>query len=60
MQLQNKPGRKLELKKKTISRLGQAQMNQAGGDSWTIYQFTVSCGSDFTRVTIISSTVISH
>ncbi|MBL7746432.1 MAG: hypothetical protein JNM19_03340 [Chitinophagaceae bacterium] len=53
--MDKKPIRKLELKKKTISRLGQNQM-QLGGDSWTtiIYQtagcgITNGCGSDFTR-----------
>jgi hypothetical protein len=52
-----KPIRKLELKKKTISRLGQNQL-QFGADSWTtiIYQtgacITRGCGSDFTRTSI--------
>ncbi|MEQ1675787.1 MAG: hypothetical protein ABL876_03725 [Chitinophagaceae bacterium] len=55
--MDKKPIRKLELKKKTVSRLSQNQM-QFGGDSWTsiIYQtgscVTRSCGSDFTRTSI--------
>ncbi len=54
MELQKKPVRKLELKKKTISRLSPNQ-SQANDDSWTtiIYQtggcVTRGCGSDFTR-----------
>ena len=56
IEMQQKPVRKLELKKKTISRLSQNQV-QFGADSWTtiIYQtggcVTQGCGSDFTRVT---------
>lgn len=52
--MEKKPIRKLDLKKKTVSRLGQNSA-QYGGDSWTtiIYQtggcVTNSCGSDFTR-----------
>lgn len=53
--MEKQPIRKLELKKKTISKLSQNQM-QFGGDSWTtiIYQtggcgITNGCGSDFTR-----------
>ncbi|MCX6317707.1 MAG: hypothetical protein NTW29_10470 [Bacteroidetes bacterium] len=64
MELQKKPVRKLDLKKKTISRLTQGQ-TQANGDSWTsiIYQtggcVTNGCGSDFTR-TSISIIFTSH
>ncbi len=49
-----KPVRKLELKKKTISRLSPSQ-SQANDDSWTtvIYQtagcVTRGCATDFTR-----------
>jgi hypothetical protein len=55
MEMQKKPMRKLELKKKTVSKLSQQQMN-SNADSWTIiYQtagcVTNGCGSDFTRVT---------
>ncbi|MBL7731358.1 MAG: hypothetical protein JNM88_09280 [Chitinophagaceae bacterium] len=52
--MEKKPVRKLELKKKTISRLNQAQASM-NADSWTtiIYQtagcVTRGCGSDFTR-----------
>jgi hypothetical protein len=57
MEMQKKPIRKLDLKKKTITRLGQNQ-TQANADSWTtiIYQtggcVTNGCGSDFTRTSI--------
>jgi hypothetical protein len=55
--MEKKPARKLELKKKTVSRLtpGQAQAN---GDSWTtiIYQtagcVTGGCMTDITRTSI--------
>jgi hypothetical protein len=52
--MEKKPIRKLELKKKTVSRLSQNQV-QYGGDSWTtiIYQtggcVTNGCMTDFTR-----------
>ncbi|MEQ1675786.1 MAG: hypothetical protein ABL876_03720 [Chitinophagaceae bacterium] len=55
--MDKKPIRKLELKKKTVSRLGQNQM-QFGGDSWTsiIYQtagcVTRGCMTDITRTSI--------
>jgi len=55
--MEKKPIRKLELKKKTISRLGQNHM-QFGADSWTtiIYQtgacVTRGCATDITRTTI--------
>ncbi|HRG82344.1 MAG TPA: hypothetical protein PLO99_07495 [Chitinophagaceae bacterium] len=61
--MEKKPMRKLDLKKKTISRLSQ-QSTQMNNDSWTtiIYQtggcITQSCGSDFTRT--ISSIFPSH
>ncbi len=58
MDMQTKPVRKLELKKKTISQLSQKQMNYDGGSTvYTISYATVSCGSDFTRpnTTIIIS-----
>lgn len=64
METPKKPVRKLELKKKTISRLTTGQ-SQANGDSWTtiIYQtggcVTNGCGSDFTR-TSISIIFTSH
>jgi hypothetical protein len=51
METQKQPIRKLELKKKTISKLGSKQVNSFGGDSWTISYATIGCGSDFTRVT---------
>ena len=50
MQQQNKPLRKLDLKKKTISQLGQPAMNHDGGSTTVIY-YSIGCGSDFTRVT---------
>ncbi len=52
--MDKKPIRKLDLKKKTISRLSQNPM-QFGADSWTtiIYQtgacVTNGCATDFTR-----------
>ena len=52
--MEKKPIRKLELKKKTVSRLSQNQLHY-GGDSWTtiIYQtggcVTNGCATDFTR-----------
>ncbi|MCX6317706.1 MAG: hypothetical protein NTW29_10465 [Bacteroidetes bacterium] len=55
--MNNRPVRKLELKKKTVSRLTQGQV-QANGDSWTtiIYQtagcITRGCATDFTRTSI--------
>ncbi|MBK6829056.1 MAG: hypothetical protein IPP99_11135 [Chitinophagaceae bacterium] len=61
--MEKKPMRKLDLKKKTISRLSQ-QSTQMNNDSWTtiIYQtggcITQGCGSDFTRT--ISSIFPSH
>lgn len=56
MDMQTKPVRKLELKKKTVSQLSSKQMNTDGG-SWTFTYYSVSCGSDFTRpnTTIIIS-----
>lgn len=65
MLTQNKPARKLELKKKTISQLtqGQSQQNYDGA-STTIIVATIGCGSDFTRVTrtigTISTISVSH
>lgn len=61
--MEKKPVRKLDLKKKTISRLSETP-KQMNGDSWTtiIYQtagcVTQSCGSDFTRT--ISIIVTTH
>jgi len=55
MEMEKKPIRKLELKKKTISQLSQKQMNSDGGESWSIIYvtggcgITNGCGSDFTR-----------
>lgn len=52
--MEKKPDRKLELKKRTISRLNQGQ-NNMNADSWTtiIYQtgacVTNGCMTDFTR-----------
>jgi len=61
MKQQQQATRKLGLKKKTISKLGQASMNHAGGESTTIYQYTAGCMTDFTRVTITSwSIMTSH
>lgn len=63
MEMQKKPARKLDLKKKTISQLSPAQ-SQSNADSWTtiIYQtggcVTNGCGSDFTRT--ISIVFTSH
>ncbi len=50
MEMQTKPVRKLELKKKTISQLSQRQMNHDGG-SWTFTYYSVSCMTDITRPT---------
>jgi hypothetical protein len=57
METQNKPVRKPELKKRTISQLSQKQMNYDGGGSWTISYASVGCMTDFTRpnTTIIIS-----
>lgn len=59
---QNKPARKLELKKKTISQLTQGQSHQNyDGASTTIVVATVGCQTDFTRVTrTIISISVSH
>lgn len=59
---QNKPARKLELKKKTISQLTQGQSHQNyDGASTTIVVATVGCATDITRVTrTIISISVSH
>jgi hypothetical protein len=51
MEMQKQPIRKLELKKKTISKLSQQQVNSFGGESWSISYATIGCATDFTRVT---------
>lgn len=62
MEMQKQSIRKLELKKKTISKLSQGQMNNYDAGSWTtiIYQtghcITQGCGSDFTRTISINPT----
>jgi len=61
--MEKKPIRKLDLKKKTVSRLSQ-QTTQMNNDSWTtiIYQtggcITNGCATDITRT--ISSIFPSH
>ena len=58
MEMQQKPFRKLDLKKKTISKLSQQGTQNYGGDSWTtiIYQtagcLTRGCATDITRTSI--------
>ncbi len=58
MEIQNKSLRKLELKKKTISKLGQNQMNNYDAGSWTTIYATAACGTLFCQ-TDITRTIIS-
>ncbi|HEV7781397.1 MAG TPA: hypothetical protein VGO58_09025 [Chitinophagaceae bacterium] len=61
--MQKQSIRKLELKKKTISKLSQGHMNSYDAGSWTTISIvqtagcvTQGCGSDFTRTSISINT----
>jgi len=47
--MKQKPIKKLELKKQTITKLSEKQMSQVQGGSFTV-MYTAGCATDFTRI----------